>query len=206
MAQRAIREADGKSLLKRHIELDSDGAIAVTSRVASATVRFTGASASADSASAGGADASAAWVDFAAIESANPWVADGNLVVKPDQLIKRRGKGGLILLNASWEDARAWISERAGTRIVVDGIEGRLEQFIIEPFLSHSAADEYYVCIQALREGDEILFYHEVSREYAACVRRCDRESPTARLASPSRALCCLFAVLLGRAGWCGRW
>lgn len=165
MAQRAIREADGKSLLKHHIELDTDGAIVVASRVASATVRFTGASPTTDSAAAASAVSEAAWVDFEAIESVNPWVTDGHLVVKPDQLIKRRGKGGLILLNASWEEAKAWISRRAGTSITVDGIKGRLEQFIIEPFLPHTTADEYYVCIQATREGDEILFHHEVSME-----------------------------------------
>jgi succinyl-CoA synthetase beta subunit len=31
-----------------------------------------------------------------------PWLSTEKLVVKPDQLIKRRGKAGLIKLNASW--------------------------------------------------------------------------------------------------------
>lgn len=42
------------------------------------------------------------------------WVHDTKLVAKPDQLIKRRGKAGLLKLNADWPDARAWIAERAG--------------------------------------------------------------------------------------------
>jgi succinyl-CoA synthetase beta subunit len=36
------------------------------------------------------------------------------LVAKPDQLIKRRGKAGLLALNKTWEEAKPWIAERAG--------------------------------------------------------------------------------------------
>lgn len=42
------------------------------------------------------------------------WVKTTKLVAKPDQLIKRRGKAGLLKLNADWEDAKKWIVERAG--------------------------------------------------------------------------------------------
>ena len=42
------------------------------------------------------------------------WVFTTKLVAKPDQLIKRRGKAGLLALNKSWPEARQWISERAG--------------------------------------------------------------------------------------------
>lgn len=42
------------------------------------------------------------------------WVFNTKLVAKPDQLIKRRGKAGLLKLNADWEDAKKWIVERAG--------------------------------------------------------------------------------------------
>jgi len=42
------------------------------------------------------------------------WVFGTKLVVKPDQLIKRRGKAGLLALNKSWEEAKAWIVSRAG--------------------------------------------------------------------------------------------
>jgi len=33
--------------------------------------------------------------------------------------------------------------------------------FIVEPFVPHLASDEYYLCIYSVRDGDEILFYHE---------------------------------------------
>lgn len=42
------------------------------------------------------------------------WVFSTKLVAKPDQLIKRRGKAGLLALNKTWDEAKEWISERAG--------------------------------------------------------------------------------------------
>ena len=49
------------------------------------------------------------------VEVTCPWVKDGRkLVAKPDMLIKRRGKSGLLCLNKGWEDSRKWIEERAG--------------------------------------------------------------------------------------------
>lgn len=57
----------------------------------------------------GGAD-----TGFAKIEQDNPWLASTPLVVKPDQLIKRRGKAGLLAVNKTWPEVQAWISERMG--------------------------------------------------------------------------------------------
>ena len=42
------------------------------------------------------------------------WVFTTKLVAKPDQLIKRRGKAGLLALNKIWEEAKPWIAEKAG--------------------------------------------------------------------------------------------
>lgn len=42
------------------------------------------------------------------------WVSTTKLVAKPDQLIKRRGKAGLLALNKDWPEAKKWIIERAG--------------------------------------------------------------------------------------------
>lgn len=42
------------------------------------------------------------------------WVFNTKLVAKPDQLIKRRGKAGLLALNKTWEEAKEWIAQRAG--------------------------------------------------------------------------------------------
>ncbi|KAE9389757.1 ATP-citrate synthase [Gymnopus androsaceus JB14] len=82
-------------------------------------------------------------------------------VAKPDQLIKRRGKAGLLALNQTREQAVAWIEERAGKVQKVETVEGPLTSFILEPFLPHPANTEYYVCINSDRAGDTILFTHE---------------------------------------------
>lgn len=42
------------------------------------------------------------------------WVFSTKLVAKPDQLIKRRGKAGLLALNKTWDEAKQWIQQRAG--------------------------------------------------------------------------------------------
>ena len=46
------------------------------------------------------------------------------LVVKPDQLIKRRGKLGLIKVNTDINDAKEWIQERIGkeTKVNIDPV------------------------------------------------------------------------------------
>lgn len=51
---------------------------------------------------------------FAKIAQENPWLATTPLVVKPDQLIKRRGKAGLLAVNKTWPEVQAWVSERMG--------------------------------------------------------------------------------------------
>jgi ATP citrate (pro-S)-lyase len=38
---------------------------------------------------------------------------------------------------------------------------GKLNTFIIEPFCKHTQEEEYYVCIQSIREGDMVFFTHE---------------------------------------------
>ena len=86
------------------------------------------------------------------------WVFTDKLVGKPDQLIKRRGKAGLLCLNKGWETTGQWIEERAGKPVTVEKTTGTLNTFIIEPFCPHPADTEYYVCINSAREGDWILF------------------------------------------------
>ncbi|EDN08434.1 ATP-citrate-lyase [Histoplasma capsulatum] len=96
-------------------------------------------------------------------ESTYPWLLanDVRLVAKPDQLIKRRGKSGLLALNKTWPEARAWIAERAGKEQKVETVTGVLRQFLVEPFVPHSQETEYYININSVREGDWILFTHE---------------------------------------------
>ena len=80
------------------------------------------------------------------------------LVAKPDQLIKRRGKAGLLCLNKDYKVSGDWVQERAGKPVTVEKTTGTLNTFIIEPFLPHPQEAEYYVCVNSAREGDWILF------------------------------------------------
>ena len=87
-------------------------------------------------------------------ESTYPWLLapDARFVAKPDQLIKRRGKSGLLALNKSWPDARAWIEARAGKVVQVETVQGALRQFLVEPFVPHPQDTEYYININSVRD------------------------------------------------------
>ncbi|CAG2058620.1 unnamed protein product, partial [Timema podura] len=60
------------------------------------------------------------------------------LVVKPDQLIKRRGKLGLIKVNVDLNSVKEWISARIGKNQQIGKASGKLRKFIVEPFIPHN--------------------------------------------------------------------
>eukprot|EP01059_Diplonema_ambulator_P033397 TRINITY_DN695_c0_g1_i2.p1 TRINITY_DN695_c0_g1~~TRINITY_DN695_c0_g1_i2.p1 ORF type:complete len:1061 (+),score=509.48 TRINITY_DN695_c0_g1_i2:60-3242(+) len=99
--------------------------------------------------------------DLEALPGTYPWLKECKLVAKPDQLIKRRGKGGLITLNCDWDAAKAWIKERMEKEVEADNVKAELNRFLVEPFLPHEQKEEVYICIQSTREGEEFLFHHE---------------------------------------------
>ncbi|TLD25305.1 hypothetical protein PspLS_05993 [Pyricularia sp. CBS 133598] len=92
-----------------------------------------------------------------------PWLLQpgAKFVAKPDQLIKRRGKSGLLALNKTWAEAKAWVAERAGKEQKVEHVTGVLRNFLVEPFVPHPDGTEYYININSVRDGDWILFTHE---------------------------------------------
>jgi ATP citrate (pro-S)-lyase len=87
-----------------------------------------------------------------AAETKYPWLlAPGaKFVAKPDQLIKRRGKAGLLCLNKPWPEARAWVAARAKKAQRVETTDGVLRNFLVEPFVPHPQETEYYICIQSV--------------------------------------------------------
>lgn len=87
-------------------------------------------------------------------EATYPWLlAPGaKFVAKPDQLIKRRGKSGLLALNKTWAEARAWIEQRARKEQKVETVTGVLSQFLVEPFVPHPQNTEYYININSVRD------------------------------------------------------
>ncbi len=139
MAQRAVHEGDVKRMLARWLGDHGGGRYSVEDRFVQVTP------------------------DVAADEIAreHPWLLSERLVVKPDQLIKRRGKAGLLLIDADWPTAQAWIAGHMRQDVQIDDMRGQIDTFLIEPFVAHAPTDEYYVAIRTLRTGDEMLFYHQ---------------------------------------------
>lgn len=102
-----------------------------------------------------------------------PWLLQegAKFVAKPDQLIKRRGKSGLLALNKTWPEAKAWVAERAGKAQKVEHVEGVLRQFLVEPFVPHPDGTEYYININSVRDVSVyplFLFHVERISEFLA--------------------------------------
>jgi hypothetical protein len=72
------------------------------------------------------------------------WVFSSKLVAKPDQLIKRRGKAGLLALNKTWEEAKEWISARAGKPQKASNILCALHVFVPWICLDKAETHECY--------------------------------------------------------------
>jgi ATP citrate (pro-S)-lyase len=139
MAQKAIREADGKTMIARLLKEYTNGAYTIENKFLSIGPQ----------------------TDLKKLPITHKWLTQGKLVVKPDQLIKRRGKSKLLLLNADWKEAEKWIKERMNKPVTVGTVTGMLDHFIVEPFVPHNENDEYYLAILSQREGDQILFHHQ---------------------------------------------
>lgn len=138
MSARAIREYYGKQLIARHLNGMSDGKSAASNQSVLVTPSTT---------------------DLDSLPLNHPWLLHTKLVVKPDQLIKRRGKLGLIGIGLDWPEVKEWISERRQKEIQIDKVSGVLDHFIIDKYVPHNLElDEYYLCIRSNRDGEEILF------------------------------------------------
>ncbi len=96
-------------------------------------------------------------------EISYPWllVPGSKFVAKPDQLIKRRGKSGLLALNKTWPEAKAWIAARAGKPQQVETVVGVLRQFLVEPFVPHPEGTEYYININSQREVRATFYFEQ---------------------------------------------
>uniref|UniRef100_A0A4W4FZ59 ATP-citrate synthase n=1 Tax=Electrophorus electricus TaxID=8005 RepID=A0A4W4FZ59_ELEEL len=99
--------------------------------------------------------------DWGQLVQDHPWLLTERLVVKPDQLIKRRGKLGLVGVDLDLQGVKEWLKPRLMKETLVGKAKGFLKNFLIEPFVPHKQEEEFYVCIYAAREGDYLLFHHE---------------------------------------------
>ncbi len=149
MAHKAIREADGKRMLARLFKDYSEEKYDIPDKIVTV-------------------DPS---TDMNKLPKMHKWLTTEKLVVKPDQLIKRRGKNNLVLLNTNYDQAKAWIEEKSRKPITIHGkfdangkpadkgTVGQLTHFIIEPMVPHKESDESYLAIMSTKDGDTILFY-----------------------------------------------
>lgn len=87
------------------------------------------------------------------------WIKNGQkAVIKPDQLIKRRGKHGLVKCG-DLKAIKTWFEGNKGRTIQIGKTTGCLQQFIIEPFCEHKDSDEMYLAIFSKRDYDVVMFY-----------------------------------------------
>jgi len=101
--------------------------------------------------------------DLDKIPQEHPWVNETSLVAKPDMLFGKRGKLGLIFFkkekagDVKWEDAKEWIKQKMTEDVEINGVKGKLTHFLVEPFVPHDQSDEYYVAITT-GEDEDIIY------------------------------------------------
>ncbi len=138
MAQKGIREYDAKRLVAKAVPDYSDGKLRLDDRLVLASPD----------------------TDLAALPGEHPWLSSERLVAKPDQLFGKRGKNNLLLVNATYDEAKAWIAERMNKQVTIEqttGVTtGTLTHFLIEPFVPHD--EEYYLAFTSKRDADVIHF------------------------------------------------
>ncbi|WP_321778893.1 ATP-grasp domain-containing protein [Sulfurimonas sp.] len=151
MAQKAIREYDGKALFSKQWENYFSGfhygfkSVLVSS----------------------GADLLAK-----SEEHGFEWLKQETLVAKPDMLFGKRGKNDLVLFkdkkvgDVTLEVAAAWIDEKIShTTTLLTGQHGTLTHFIVEPFVPHTQEQEYYICATCVDEDDVLYMSAEGGME-----------------------------------------
>ncbi len=151
MAQKAIREYDGKAIFARHWNDYFDGfhygfkSVMVTS----------------------GDELRAK-----AKEHGFEWLNQEPLVAKPDMLFGKRGKNDLVLFrvnkpgDVTLEDAAKWIDEKQAHDVtLLSGQHGHLSHFIVEPFTPHTQEQEYYISATTVGEDDVLYMSAEGGME-----------------------------------------
>lgn len=137
MAQRGIREYDAKRILAEHIARLSNGTFKYPGKVALVTP-----------------DKS-----IEAVSVEKPWVKTDKLTVKSDQLFGKRGKHGLILVGATYAEAKSWLEEKMNSTVEVGKSRGKLTHFFIQSYME--VDKEYYLAFTGHRDGDYIHFSTE---------------------------------------------
>ena len=90
------------------------------------------------------------------LKTDHPWLLEEKLVVKPDMLFGKRGKYGLVKVNATIDEVKEFVAERIEKLFQIGDVEGVLTHWIIEPFVPHDV--EFYFSIESHREHTSIHF------------------------------------------------
>ena len=151
MAQKAIREYDGKALFSKQWENYFSGfhygfkSVLVTS----------------------GAE-----LKEIANQHGFEWLKQEPLVAKPDMLFGKRGKNDLVLFkdqkpgDVSLEKAASWIDEKMSHDVtLLSGQHGKLSHFVVEPFTPHTQDQEYYISATTVGEDDVLYMSAEGGME-----------------------------------------
>jgi ATP-citrate lyase beta-subunit len=151
MAQKAIREYDGKALFSKQWENYFSGfhygfkSVLVTS--------------------------GAELLELAK-KHGFEWLKQEPLVAKPDMLFGKRGKNDLVLFkdqkpgDVSLEKAASWIDEKMSHDVtLLSGQHGRLTHFVVEPFTPHTQEQEYYISATTVGEDDVLYMSAEGGME-----------------------------------------
>jgi ATP-citrate lyase beta-subunit len=138
MAKKGIREYDAKRLINKALPEYSEGLFHADDRLILVTPN----------------------TDLDKLAQDNKWLNQTKLVVKPDQLFGKRGKNKLLLVDATYDQARSWIKERMNKQVSIVQTTGEttgvLTHFLIEPFVPHK--DEYYLAFTSKADADVIHF------------------------------------------------
>ncbi len=151
MAQKAIREYDGKAIFAKHWNEYFDG---FHYPFKSVLVQ------------------SGDELRAKAKEHGFEWLNQEPLVAKPDMLFGKRGKNGLVLFkkekpgDVTLEDAAKWIDEKRSHEVtLLSGEKGHLTHFIVEPFTPHTQDQEYYISATTVGEDDVLYMSAEGGME-----------------------------------------
>jgi ATP-citrate lyase beta-subunit len=156
MAQKPIREFDGKRLFKENWE-EYFGPLGLEYPFESVLVQ------------------SGEELKKLAEKPEYSWLKEKPLVAKPDMLFGKRGKNNLVLFKVNkpgdvkLEDAANWIDEKRskpqkvyfkfeGDKPVGEPKEDYLTYFIVEPFTPHSEEEEYYIAATTFDDNYDILY------------------------------------------------
>ncbi len=126
MARQKIREYEVKKLILRDLHQNYKGILVKTS------------------------------TDIENLPKEHSWLLQEKLVIKPDQLFGKRGKLGLVLLDADFNRVKEYLKEKMNQEITIGKATDKLTHFLIEPYIPHEK--EYYLCITSQRDKDIIYF------------------------------------------------